>query len=800
MSSSAPSEEPPGQTTRHSTSEPMDPRATDTPVSDKDSSESGSPTSPSPEPLTPSQDDPSRGVGGSNNAQNLQSSGTSQSIFGHSTPSTQSSYPHSSRRSSFTTCGNRLRRSFLDDDEMSSLTMLDAIDLVGRRQTVSPVVDENEQPTPRPLHGPGEDLVFMELAQSDYTEIFNPPVQDKTRLDPFKCLPLEMSLQVLRYFSSHELWRLSQVCQLWRYLCQDPQLLTEINMEENYRQYPGAVIIRQIESAGSFLRKLKLCGCKQLEPLWAINQHVPLIGGRIQSLSIMHCGLTRPMAKAFLNSNPHLKKLELPGSKYIDSQAVTAISCLGNLEWLDLSCSRISSTADLSEVAKNCPKLKYFRLACVRGVHSFSTIMEQFWKLNSLETLDLSKNRHLTDDDLRILTYGVPHVIPSGDDTPKTLKTLRIPHCGHVSLIGIECLIRHCPKMEALDITKTRTLTDHQQLKNILTYTPDLKEFSCRESSAVTNEVLHHLSRQRCARTLEKLDIGNSWGIEDSGVLAILRKCPNLRYLSIDTTDVTDTVIFEASVQVLNKGFTTNKRPKIAMVIDCFGCYELTWAAVEQTMVTNSHEIDLHEKDRQDYQDLSRLVRGDPDEVFNRKTDFSSLSSYLRRVRDGEHSVYPAHILQLNCNWEYRDAMKAHSSLLLAGERERARRFQTRWTEFTRYHDGMIRYGEVHAIWELWRSRLPGTMPTMNLPPPATFSPIYPSVGLRPNYERAAFTLVILEHTKEYEEDDKVFPPGLNKEAMMHGRCLPGPHCAAIWSLIAAAVILNPRPLNLRYP
>ncbi|KAI5304325.1 hypothetical protein KEM56_006622 [Ascosphaera pollenicola] len=726
-----------------------------------------------PESFAPSQHTPSTGSKDIADTSAQRSEGLSFLL--ESSPFPRPPSPLSSPEPS--TRGNSVSSMLSDHTNITDLHWMKTVKMNCGKKTPPPsIVYENGLYKPRLSDGQAEHFLTL-LAVGDVNNKLCSKAfaEYQTRIDPFSCLPWEISLLVLKYFSPYELWRLSHVCQHWKKLCRDPQLLQDIDADEHYKVYPGEVLLRQFGDAGPFLKKLRLRGCKQLGSLWRKYHNLTTSEGRLEYLSVMHSGLPTPHAREIIASNPELKELEIPGYKMLDKSAISAIRSLKNLQSLNISCCQFDDNADLSRIAKDCRQLRHLKMMHVDGVISFSRLMRKLWKLNTLETLDMSNSRHLTDADLRILAVGVPDEVTDPSIPPRKLKVFRAPRCHKITTKGVAHLIYRCPNLEVLDISNIRKVIDDSELKDMTSCLPNLRSFACRNSAAMSNDVLIHMSNLPCAKNLEEVLVGSSYDIYDSGVLHILSRCPKLMRLGVDYTNITDQTVFEACFQVLNRGVTTNKYPKLGLILECYDCYGISWAALEQTMVANSHIIRLDDRLGKDYGDLSAFLQEDP-RLFFQTPEKSDAGS-------GDHEVvYPAQILQLQCGYQWRDAIKAHTSLLLNGERKRAIRLAHRWTNVTLVHEGSARYQQAYGRWINWRlGQQPSENKTfMRLPRPSVFLPMGNERSPVADISLANLTIAVLESSKEYEEDDKIYPPGLDVQEAAKGKYQTGPRCAAM--------------------
>ncbi|KAI5285148.1 hypothetical protein KEM54_000788 [Ascosphaera aggregata] len=598
----------------------------------------------------------------------------------------------------------------------------------------------------------------LTLCKVDYAQARSGSDVDGSReitRDPFRRFPSEISLNILSRFSEKERITLSNVCKSWRNLCRDGWLYKEINIDGRDR-IPGSLILRQIEDAGKFLTKLRLRGCRHLACHWLDKPRLAEAGGRMKLFSVQHSELSELHAAFFIASNPQLEEIELPAQFGIGTALVNAICRCKRLHTLDLSSCIAKPGQSLARIAMCCQNLKVLNLRSADLLPSFQSLIHNLWRLNVIEHLNLSNYLDLEDHDLQNLIYGdTYHSVQRNRATRRKLKHLRISQCMKTTHRGVSYLIDMVPELETLDISENPLIIDGSVLVKLLSSTPKLKSFACRSNHALADEHLKSISTLPCMKTLEHFSIGRCWHVGDSGALAVLANGSNLKTVELDGTGITDRTILEACYQVMNRGFTRRCRPKIGLKIDCFDCVNLTWACVKQTMLTSLHTLWLD----------------DDHDIHHPTSDHGIFGTKLSRFFKIPRAMHPCQVLKLNCPWRWRRVSNKHTALVVSGERSRAHRLAARWTNLTMAHEGSPQYCTTHALWSSWRE-VHAKPPALSyaLPVPPIFMSQENDTYPEPDAYYEQFVVAILEQSKEYEEDELIYPPGLNLNLTLNGK------------------------------
>lgn len=194
----------------------------------------------------------------------------------------------------------------------------------------------------------------------------------------------------------------------------------------------------------------------------------------------------------------------------------SAISSLTDLEHLNLAQVKNLDSYSVTEIVKNCKKLRYLNLfSCI--TISVSAIKE-IEKLVDLKYLNLENLINVDGDSISGIAKNC-----------RGLKHLNIKSCRNVSENGINDLSK-LDKLEHLNLhclfnINSRSITEITNKCRLLNY---LDIGSC---SNVTDTVLRDISK---LTYLEHLDVRRIKNITDSVLTRISRKCWKLKYLNIE--------------------------------------------------------------------------------------------------------------------------------------------------------------------------------------------------------------------------------------------------------------------------
>ncbi|EFQ98059.1 hypothetical protein MGYG_01096 [Nannizzia gypsea CBS 118893] len=590
--------------------------------------------------------------------------------------------------------------------------------------TDSTAQNQTSIPLPADMRPSSRAMMLNSMAEE---EIYVDALSEKSvvpvrpRQDTFIQLPMEVRINILKQLGPKDLFKCSAVSKSWNKMCFDGQLWACLDTSTYYQEIPRSALLKVILAAGPFLRNLSLRGCAQLLEIWRTEgDRVTNLCRNLVQLNIEDCLMDPATIDCFFTRNPRLRHLNMCGVSTADNSAMEAIAenC-PMLESLNISWCHGVDTGGLSSVVKSCTQLKDLRVTRIIGWDN-EEIMSDLFKSNSLERLVLADCASLTDASLKALIHGInPEIdILTGRPIvpPRKFRHLNLSNCRLLSEMGVKSLAYNVPELEGLNLSFLSSLTD-DCIASIINTTPKLRFIELEELGELTNFVTTELARAPCSQTLEHLNISFCENIGDTGILPLLRKCPNIRSLDLDNTRISDLTLMEICSQMRKRGVGP-ELSKIGFRLAVFDCGNVTWAGVREVLSNNCsvpwmsyppsgapkpiraspsprYSEDGEEEDRGE-----GIMGDDDDDSSSTMSSGSSLTSTSTDSDSGASTpylpalstpapqptprphLYPTEIISLKCYYGWQKTVDEHTKRVLRGNLASAMRLERKWGDY----------------------------------------------------------------------------------------------------------------------
>ena len=454
-------------------------------------------------------------------------------------------------------------------------------------------------------------------------------------------MPPELAMHIFQFLRPKEVVRCSAVSRSWHKMCFDGQLWSSLDTQEYYQDIPAASLTKIIERAGPFVRDLNLRGCVQMPESWGKDgQSITDACRNLEYFSLEGCRIDRSSVHYFLLRNPRLMHINLSGMKGLSNSALRIIAqnC-PHLEHLNISwCENVDSRG-LLRVVQSCSRLKDLRAGEVKGFDDQALLLELFSR-NTLERLFVDHCVDLDDAALQVLIQGVdPEIDPLTEKAvvpPRSFRHLDLSRCAQLTDKSVKCLAGNVPFLCGLQLSHCEELTD-DALNGILESTPQMTHLNLEELDHLSNSTLQNLAKSPCAPILQHLNISYCENLGDSGMLQVMKSCPNLHTVFMDNTRVSDLVLTEAAAQIRirdrNKPLATTSPPIVGLHLIVYDCQNVTWTGIREILSRNT------ESNRQE-------------------------------------------VISLKCFYGYQDTVNEHMKRVLKGEAKAASRLERKWADY----------------------------------------------------------------------------------------------------------------------
>ncbi|KAH1491091.1 hypothetical protein LV164_003971 [Aspergillus fumigatus] len=520
----------------------------------------------------------------------------------------------------------------------------------------------------------GSPLEFAPVEETVVTE--QPASEPKVVFDFWGRMPDEIKMNILRYLTPKEIVRCSAVSRAWHKMCFDGQLWTCVDAADYYREIPSDSLVKLMTSGGPFVRDLNLRGCIQLREKWATEgERITDLCRNIVNFSLEGCRIDKTSIHCFLLRNPRLQYINVSGLSTVTNSAMKIIAqkC-PHLEILNISWCTGVNTTGLRKVIQACPRLKDLRASEISGFHDEEFTLELF-RRNTLERLIISRT-DLTDDSLKVLMHGIDPEIDVLTDRPivppRRLKHLDVHQCPELTDVGVKSLAHNVPELEGLQLSQCPQLSDDSVIDVIRT-TPLLTHLELEDLEQLTNNTLVELAKCPCAERLEHLNISYCESIGDVGMLQVMKSCPNIRFVEMDNTRISDLTLMEASFRVRKRGYSENL-PKVGLRLVVFDCANVTWAGVKEVLSSNAYIP----RSRKPSSAVTAVTR----ELEEDNSPTTAMMSTSSITPPPPPPVFPNEIIQLKCFYGWQMTVDEHNKRVLRGDLAAASRLDRKWADY----------------------------------------------------------------------------------------------------------------------
>lgn len=495
-------------------------------------------------------------------------------------------------------------------------------------------------------------------------------------------IPDEIKMRVFRFLTPKEMVRCSIVSKAWHKMCFDGQLWASIDAAEFYRDISSDALVKLILSAGPFVRDLNLRGCVQLREKWLSHgERISDICRNVVNFCLEGCRIDKTAMHHLLIRNPRLEYINVCGLSTVGNSAMKIIaqSC-PHLETLNISwCSNVDNKG-LKRVVDSCKKLKDLRAGELHGFDD-EELMQKLFESNTLQRLIIHRT-DITDDALKILIHGRDPEIDLLTELPiappRAFKHLDLHQCASLTDRGVRALAYNVPLLEGLQLSQCSELSD-ESIVEVIKSTPLLTHLDLEDIPNLTNNTLIELAKAPCAACLEHLNVSYCETLGDSGMLPILKSCPNIKSIDMDNTRISDLSLMEASSRMRKRGYGTSL-PHVGLRLVVFDCVNVTWAGIREVLSSNAY--------------LPRALKAGGvvvtvTESADRHTSTSSLSSNNSIVLPSSCPPpapmvrsYPNQIIQLKCFYGWQMTVDEHMKRVLRGDLIAANRLDRKWADY----------------------------------------------------------------------------------------------------------------------
>ncbi|KAL5205321.1 hypothetical protein ABZP36_033530 [Zizania latifolia] len=218
-----------------------------------------------------------------------------------------------------------------------------------------------------------------------------------------------------------------------------------------------------------------------------------------------------------------VSRLDLSLCPRVTDAALAALSTAPSVSAVDLSRSRGFGAAGLAALVAACPNLTDLDLS--NGLDFTDAGAAEVAKARRLQRLSLSRCKQLTDMGLGCIAVGCPD-----------LRELSLKWCIGVTHMGLDLLALKCKKLKILDLSYT--MEEKIAVQIVKNCFPAIMKLQNLEvlilvgCNGIDDDALTSLD-QECSKSLQVLDMSNSYNVTHVGVLSVVNAMPNLLELNL---------------------------------------------------------------------------------------------------------------------------------------------------------------------------------------------------------------------------------------------------------------------------
>ena len=577
-----------------------------------------------------------------------------------------------------------------DDNQLGSSPR---IRLVGAMDSVNSVLPTQSKSVPVPLELKPVSRGALPTCDVDGEAASEEDEEGHRAIDFWGDMPYELRMRILGFLPPKDILRCALVSKAWHRMCYDGQLWSHIDTPEHYGDIPGVGLVKIITSGGPFVRNLDVRGCAHLPERWLLDgERISEACRNVTSFSAEGCHIDKKSMHSFLLRNSRLQAISVPGVSSVTNSAVKIIAqCCPALEALNVSWCPKVDTGGLKRIVQSCPRLRELRAAEVSGFYDEEFMLEVYER-NTVERLDL-RYTDITNEGLKILAHGLDPEIDILTGRPivakRRLKHLDLNECGDLVDDGVKSLEYALPHLESLVLSNCPELTDISIIA-LLRNAPYLSYLELEDLPNLTNDTLGELSKSPCASRLEHLAVSFCEALTDVGMLQVLKRCRNLRFVAMDNTRASDLSIFEAGSLVRKRGYTDDKLPRIGMELVTYDCVNITWAGVRDILMSNAY-IPRSRRNAAAGSDTPVLSASASPAMSPRNANSPNTSTTKLLASSSTPSPsttllppasYPNEIIKLRCCHPWQMTVDEHTRRVLRGDLAAASRLERKWADY----------------------------------------------------------------------------------------------------------------------
>ncbi|KIJ22176.1 hypothetical protein PAXINDRAFT_106065 [Paxillus involutus ATCC 200175] len=405
-----------------------------------------------------------------------------------------------------------------------------------------------------------------------------------------------------------ELVKLSRVSKAWRTLVFDGQLWQHVDLRA-FPKMTSSFFVCLAEFLGPFTRNIDLSGHAPLAPTALVDmasslcvRSAPTVGFIYTQLTVINLqgctALTTPSLHSLLIRSPFLRSLDVKGLQAVTNTTFNVLVLCSHLTSLNVSrCANIDGEGvrafGAAVMARGASlSLKELRLCGLADIDD--AMLATLGKAAPhLEVLDLSYCPSLhnsalgafvscTDeekDDTKTVSLTSRDAGRDPSDSRRhrrrvtALRHLSLSHCVLLTDVACSNLAHTVPRLEFLELAGIGPSLKDDGLMLLLATTPFIRRLDLEDASDITDVVLDALTPQASeteggsssgsastpdppqpGHALEHLTVSYAVNLSNDGFVKLIRACPKLRVLEVDSTCISGVVLKEFVRLVRQRG------------------------------------------------------------------------------------------------------------------------------------------------------------------------------------------------------------------------------------------------------